>query len=82
MLIDVSGINEKFNIGIYYGTEDNFFCIFIGPDFHSYTKFPVIRKNNFTLIPFVLEEFCSSTTSHLFRIHLIWRERQFSIYES
>ncbi len=36
--IDVSGINEKFNIGIYYGTEDNFFCIFIGSDFQSYTQ--------------------------------------------
>ena len=75
--IDVSGINEKFNIGIYYGTNDNFFCIFIGPDLHSYPKFPVVRENNFSLIPFILEEFGSSTTLHLF-----WKHRIRSFYDS
>ncbi len=69
--IDVSGINEKFNIGIYCGAKDNFFCIFIGPDLHSHTKFPVIREKNFTVIPFLLEEFGSSTISHLFRKRLM-----------
>ncbi len=44
VIIDVFGINEKFNIGIYCGTEDYFFGIFIGPDLNSYTKFPVIRE--------------------------------------
>ena len=32
-LLDVSGINEKFIIGIYYGAKDNFFCFFFGPEF-------------------------------------------------
>ena len=41
--IDISGIIDKFNIGIYHGAKDNFFCIFIGSDLHSCTKFPVIR---------------------------------------
>ncbi len=35
-ILDISGINEKFNIGIYCGTKDYFFCIVIGPDLHSY----------------------------------------------
>ncbi len=39
--LDVSGINEKFNIGIYYGSTDIFFCIFNGPDLYSYTEIPV-----------------------------------------
>ncbi len=66
-IIDVSGINEKFCIGIFCDARGNFFYIFIGPDVHSYTKFPIIRENNFTLIPFVVGKFGSSTTSHLFR---------------
>ena len=70
-VLDVSGINEKFNIDIYYGAKDNFFCFSIGPDLHSYAKFPVIRKKNFTLIPFLLEEFGSSTISQLFRKRLL-----------
>ncbi len=41
-------------------TQENFFCSFIGPDFHSYTKFPVIMEKNFSLIPSLLQEFCSS----------------------
>ncbi len=49
--LDVSGINEKFNIGIYYSTTDNFFCNFIGPDFHSYSMFPVITVLEHTGIP-------------------------------
>ena len=68
-IVDISGINEKFNIGIYYGAKDNFFCIFIGPE---YTKFPVIRENNFTLIAFLVEEFGSSTISYLFQKHLVY----------
>ncbi len=55
MALDVSRINETFNIGIHYGAKDNFFCIFIGPDLHSYIKFPVNREKNFTFIPFLLE---------------------------
>ncbi len=71
-LLDVSGISEKLNIGIYRGTKDNIFCIFIGPDLHSYTKFPLIRENDSTLIPFLLEEFGSSTIlAHLFRNRLL-----------
>ena len=50
--IDVSGIIEKFNIGIYYGAKTNLFCIFIGQDLHSYTKFPVIREKNSLLYYF------------------------------
>ena len=65
--IDVYGMNEKFNIGIYYGAKDNLFCIFIGSDLHSYTRFPVIREKSFTLLTFLLEEFGSSTISHLFQ---------------
>ncbi len=38
-IIDVSGINEIFNIDICYGAKDNFFYIFIGQDlYHSYWK--------------------------------------------
>ena len=55
--IDVFVIIEKFNIG---------------PDLHSYTKFPGIRDKNFNLIPsFLLEEFGSITISHLFRKRLM-----------
>ena len=36
-ILDISRINEKFNMGISYGAKDNFFCIFICPDLHSYT---------------------------------------------
>ena len=73
--IDVSGIKEKFNIGIYCGAKDNFFCIFIGSDLHSYTKFPVVRVKDFTLIPFLQEEFGSYTISHLFRKRLICKKK-------
>ncbi len=71
MTLDVSGINEKFDIDIYYGVKDNFFCFFIGPDLHSYAKFPVIREKNFTLIPCLLEEFGSSTISQLFQKRIL-----------
>ncbi len=65
--IDVRRFRNKW----YYGVKDNFFCIFIGLDLHSYTKFPVIRENNFTLLTFLLEKFGSSTISHLFRKRLL-----------
>ncbi len=37
---------------------------------HQNTKFLFIREKNFTLIPCLLEEFGSSTTSHIFFQHL------------
>ncbi len=71
ILLDISRMNEKFNIGIYCGAKDNFFCIFIGSDLQAYTKFPVSREKNFTFIAFLLEEFDSSAISHLFRKRLL-----------
>ncbi len=56
--LDVSEINDR---------KGTFFCIFIGPHLHSFTNFPVIREKNFTLIPYLLEEFGSSKISLLFR---------------
>ncbi len=38
-VLNVSRINGKFNIGIYYGNKDKFFCIFIGPDLQSYMHY-------------------------------------------
>ncbi len=58
-------------MGIYYGAKDNFLCIFIGLDLHSYNKFPVIRERNFTLLTFLPEEFGSTTILHLFRKRLL-----------
>ena len=52
-LIGVSGINEKFNIGIFYDTKDNFYCIFIAQSFIPKASFLFnIREKNFTLTPF------------------------------
>ncbi len=49
---DISGINRKYlsNVVVYSGDKDTICCIFIGPDLHANTKFPVIVKKNFTLI--------------------------------
>ncbi len=43
----------------------------IGSYSHQNIKFAFIRKKNFTLIQFLLEELVSSTISQLFRKRLI-----------
>ncbi len=60
--IDVSRINEKFKSKLKLQWK-----LMVGSKFRSpsyYTKFLVIREKNFTLIPFLLEEFGSSTISY------------------
>ncbi len=63
--IDVYGIDRTCNVGIYSGDKDIIYCISIGPDLHQNAKCPVIRERNFILIPFFVEEFGPSKTSHL-----------------
>ena len=74
MALDVSGIIEKFNVCYFdHYTKDDIHqqSFLIGSYIHQNTTFRIIREKNFTLITCLLEEFGSSTISHLFRKRLL-----------
>ena len=77
LISDVSGIIEKFNvyvtcIGNYTKGAEHQESFLIGSYFYQNTKFLFIREKTFILTPCLLEEFGSSTISHLFRNRLSW----------